>query len=181
MIITRILCKQVAVRRKRRNFATSVANTKGVRVVSHIGTTSSLRGRVDQSTMGRRKTARYTLWFCGEDETPRRFLFHLRFRIWTGHNCCWTVAELKRKFDDLIIPNRPAFWYHVDKDLPNVNDPTVPRFHYDEIVGPLNYFEVSPNFWLYVCLFVVSLMGVEYCRFFWLRINIVFQTKVRFK
>ena len=57
-----------------------------------------------------------------------------------------TVAELKRKFDDLIIPNRPAFWYHVDKDLPNVIDPTVPRIHYDEIVGPLNYFEISPNF-----------------------------------
>ena len=57
-----------------------------------------------------------------------------------------TVAELKRKFDDFIIPNRPAFWYHVDQHFPNVNDPTVPLVHFDEIVCPINYYDVSPNF-----------------------------------
>lgn len=56
-----------------------------------------------------------------------------------------SVSELKRKFDEFIIPNRPAFWYHVDRDLPRANDPTVPRIHYDEIVCPINYLEVSPN------------------------------------
>ena len=57
-----------------------------------------------------------------------------------------SVAELKRKFDGLIIPNRPAFWYHVSHNLPSVNDPTVPRIHYNDIVCPIDYYEVSPNF-----------------------------------
>ena len=57
-----------------------------------------------------------------------------------------SVSELKRKFDEFIIPNRPAFWYHVDQHFPNVNDPTVPLVHFDEIVCPINYYDVSPNF-----------------------------------
>ncbi len=55
------------------------------------------------------------------------------------------VAEIKQKFNDDIIPIRPAFWFHIDQFLPGVNDPTVPRIHYDEIVCPINYFEVSPS------------------------------------
>ncbi len=50
-----------------------------------------------------------------------------------------TVAELKKKFDELIVPIRPAFWCHVDRNLPRATDPTVPRIHYDEIVCPINY------------------------------------------
>ncbi|XP_046443824.1 uncharacterized protein LOC124193876 isoform X3 [Daphnia pulex] len=57
-----------------------------------------------------------------------------------------TVAELKKKFDELIVPIRPAFWYHVDQSLPRATDPTVPRIHYDQIVSPINYLEMSPEF-----------------------------------
>jgi hypothetical protein len=51
-----------------------------------------------------------------------------------------TVAKLKQKFDELIIPIRPTFWCHVDKYLPRATDPTVPRIHYDQIVCPIEYF-----------------------------------------
>jgi hypothetical protein len=57
-----------------------------------------------------------------------------------------TVTELKKKFDELIVPTRPAFWYHVDQSLPRATDPTVPRIHYDQIVSPINYLEMSPEF-----------------------------------
>ncbi|XP_046451603.1 uncharacterized protein LOC124199716 isoform X2 [Daphnia pulex] len=51
-----------------------------------------------------------------------------------------TVAELKKKFYELIVPIRPAFWCHVQSySLPSAWDPTVPRIHYDEIVCPINY------------------------------------------
>jgi hypothetical protein len=56
------------------------------------------------------------------------------------------VAGLKQKFDEFILPVRPAFWYHVDQSLPRATDPTVPRIHYDQIVSPINYFEMSPDF-----------------------------------
>ena len=55
-------------------------------------------------------------------------------------------AELKNKFDEFILPIRPAFWYHVDQSLPKATDPTVPRIHYDQIVFPINYFEMPPDF-----------------------------------
>jgi hypothetical protein len=50
-----------------------------------------------------------------------------------------TVAKLKQKFDEFIIPIRPAFWCHVANDFPQATDPTVPRIHYDQIVCPINY------------------------------------------
>lgn len=56
------------------------------------------------------------------------------------------VTELKQKFDEFILPIRPAFWYHVDQSLPRATDPTVPRIHYDQIVSPINYLEMSPDF-----------------------------------
>ena len=56
------------------------------------------------------------------------------------------LAELKNKFDEFILPIRPAFWYHVDQSLPKATDPTVPRIHYDQIVFPINYFEMPPDF-----------------------------------
>ena len=57
------------------------------------------------------------------------------------------IAELNHKFDDLIIPSRPAFWYYIGNDLNNlVSDPTVPRIHFDEIVYPIDYYQVPPNF-----------------------------------
>jgi hypothetical protein len=49
------------------------------------------------------------------------------------------VAKLKQKFDEFIIPIRPAFWCHVANDFPQATDPTVPRIHYDQIVCPINY------------------------------------------
>ena len=57
------------------------------------------------------------------------------------------AAELNQKFYDLIIPSRPAFWYHIGDNLSYLDaDPTVPRIHYEEIVCPMNYFEIPPNF-----------------------------------
>ncbi len=55
-----------------------------------------------------------------------------------------TVAKLKQKFDEFIIPIRPAFWCHVDRTLPRAMDPTVPRIHYDQIVCPMEY--LAPEF-----------------------------------
>ena len=57
------------------------------------------------------------------------------------------VQELKRRFTDEIVPTRPAFWYYLDPQLPEGNDPSiVPRVHYDEIVCPEDAFDVPPRF-----------------------------------
>lgn len=52
------------------------------------------------------------------------------------------VAELK----DHVVPKRSAFWFHFGSSLPRANDPSVPRVHYDEIVCPLNYYDMAPDF-----------------------------------
>lgn len=57
-----------------------------------------------------------------------------------------TLGELKRKFDELVLPIRPAFWYHVGQTLPRSTDPTVPRIHYNQIVSPINPSEIAPDF-----------------------------------
>ena len=94
--MTRILCEQVAVRRKqKRNFAKSAANSKCFRVVPDFGTISSFRGKGALFTMERRKTPRHTFSICGEDEIFGRLLFHLGFRIWTRLRC-WTETEIWR-------------------------------------------------------------------------------------
>ena len=54
------------------------------------------------------------------------------------------LAKLKSKFDEYILPIRPAFWYHVGHSLPEPTNPTVPRIHFDEIVSPIRYFEMLP-------------------------------------
>ena len=54
------------------------------------------------------------------------------------------LAELERKFDEYILPIRPAFWYHVGHSLPEPTNPTVPRIHFDEIVSPIRFFEMLP-------------------------------------
>jgi len=36
-----------------------------------------------------------------------------------------------------ILPTRKAFWFHFGKELPKVNDLTVPRIHYEGIVNPV--------------------------------------------
>lgn len=57
-----------------------------------------------------------------------------------------TLGELKQKFDELVLPIRPAFWYHVGQTLPRSTDPTVPRIHYNQIVSPINPSEIAPDF-----------------------------------
>lgn len=57
------------------------------------------------------------------------------------------VKELEMKFIQEILPDRPSFWFHVGPSLPRPNDFRVPRVHYDEIISPINYFDVPPVFY----------------------------------
>jgi len=43
-----------------------------------------------------------------------------------------------------IVPTRKAFWFHLGMELPEVNDLTVPRIHYEGIVNPVVC--APPNF-----------------------------------
>ena len=45
-----------------------------------------------------------------------------------------------------ILPNRPSLWFYFGRVLPNANDPSVPRVHYDEIVNPIDPFNALPMF-----------------------------------
>lgn len=56
------------------------------------------------------------------------------------------VEQLNRRFTDEILIDRPAFWFHVHPWLPDGNDKTVPRVHYDEIVCPADALVASPRF-----------------------------------
>ena len=45
-----------------------------------------------------------------------------------------------------IVPNRPAFWFHLGLELPEASDLSVPRIHFNSIVDPVNPYEAPPHF-----------------------------------
>lgn len=53
-----------------------------------------------------------------------------------------SLSGLNQKFSEMILLSRPAFWFHFGRHLPLANDPNVPRIHYDEIVCPINHFQM---------------------------------------
>ena len=57
------------------------------------------------------------------------------------------IKVLETRFIQEILPNRPAFWFHLGSSLPRPNDCRVPRVHYDEIISPINYFDTPPKFY----------------------------------
>ena len=57
-----------------------------------------------------------------------------------------TVSHLNERFIHEVVPLRPSLWYYFGPTFPKENEPTVPRIHYDEIVCPINYFEMPPQF-----------------------------------
>jgi len=57
------------------------------------------------------------------------------------------IKVLETRFIQEILPNRPAFWFHLGSSLPRPNDCRVPRVHYDEIISPINYFDTPPMFY----------------------------------
>ena len=56
------------------------------------------------------------------------------------------IEPTRRKVMEKIKPSRPAFWFHIGHDLPEGGDPTVPRIHYDDVVNPVNYYHIPPQF-----------------------------------
>lgn len=44
-----------------------------------------------------------------------------------------------------IVPNRPAFWFHLGPELPEASDLSVPRIHFNGIVDPINPYCVPPR------------------------------------
>ena len=57
-----------------------------------------------------------------------------------------TVDDVVAELNHYVVPQRPAFWFHFGSSLPRANDPSVPRIHYDEIVCPINYYDMAPDF-----------------------------------
>jgi len=53
---------------------------------------------------------------------------------------------VKRQLIEEVIPERPAFWFHLNRYLPKTNDPSVPKIHYEEIVHPLHAWDSPPRF-----------------------------------
>jgi len=56
------------------------------------------------------------------------------------------VEQFYQCFYNEILPCRPAFWLYLGPKLPEGNDKTVPRVHYDEIVCPIDAFHAPPRF-----------------------------------
>ena len=46
------------------------------------------------------------------------------------------VDKVRERVEKEVLPLRPSFWFHMDRDLPKGNDLDVPRIHYDEMVNP---------------------------------------------
>lgn len=57
-----------------------------------------------------------------------------------------TAEHLRKRLMKEILPRRQAFWFHVGLQLPKVNDASVPRIHYDEIVNPIDPICAPPQF-----------------------------------
>jgi len=55
------------------------------------------------------------------------------------------AEEIRRRITEEVVPLRPAFWYHLGRQLPNENDVSVPRVHYEEIVNQNNLSTVPPD------------------------------------
>ena len=53
--------------------------------------------------------------------------------------------EVKRRLLEEVIPVRPSFWFYIGRQLPLVNDTSVPRIHYNEIVCPAVGFHSAPS------------------------------------
>lgn len=52
--------------------------------------------------------------------------------------------KISAEFDRLIVPRRAAFWHHMGHNPPTNSQ--VPKIHNDEIVGPINYYQMAPEF-----------------------------------
>ena len=49
-----------------------------------------------------------------------------------------SAAEMiQRRITEEVVPLRPAFWFYLGKEVPEENDESVPRIHYEEIVNPV--------------------------------------------
>jgi len=47
-----------------------------------------------------------------------------------------SAAEvIEKRLTEEVVPLRPAFWFHLGRRLPNENDDSVPRVHYEGIVN----------------------------------------------
>jgi len=53
---------------------------------------------------------------------------------------------VKRQLIEEVIPERPAFWFHLSRNLPTANDPSIPKIHYEEIVYPIEEWFTPPRF-----------------------------------
>ena len=51
------------------------------------------------------------------------------------------LEKIKEQVAEEILPLRPSFWFHIGLDLPKETDLSVPRVHYDEIVGPIGKYD----------------------------------------
>jgi hypothetical protein len=53
-----------------------------------------------------------------------------------------STEMVTKQLNEEIVPNRPSFWFCIDRKLPKPSQ--VPRIHYDEIVNPGSYLIIPP-------------------------------------
>lgn len=55
-------------------------------------------------------------------------------------------SDVEEFFLAEIVPNRPAFWFHLGSALPKASDISVPRIHHEGIVYPIHPYYAPPRF-----------------------------------
>ena len=54
-------------------------------------------------------------------------------------------GAVKRRLIEEVLPERPAFWCHLSRNLPS-DDPSIPKIHYEDIVYPMEEWYSPPRF-----------------------------------
>ncbi len=57
-----------------------------------------------------------------------------------------TAEHVHQRLLKEIIPLRPPFWFYLGPKLPEDNDTSVPRIHYEEMVNPIDAWNAPPQF-----------------------------------
>ena len=54
-------------------------------------------------------------------------------------------GAVKRRLIEEVLPERPAFWCHLSRNLPS-DDPSIPKIHYEDLVYPMEEWYSPPRF-----------------------------------
>jgi len=63
------------------------------------------------------------------------------------------IQKVHERIKKEVLPTRPSLWFHLDRKIPDVLNPSVPKVHYHEMIHT-NYSHPPPKLWsLWICEF----------------------------